>query len=100
MIISTPRQEVNILPILKSAFKRVRRDRKKHVANTAIKAELKTLGKKLDKLISDKDTAGAKKMVRLLGSKLDKAVVKDIMHRNTAARKKSRLDLKVHRLAA
>ncbi|MBI3991108.1 MAG: 30S ribosomal protein S20 [Candidatus Omnitrophica bacterium] len=88
------------MPILKSAFKRMRRDRKKLISNAAIKAELRTLGKKLEKFVTGKKITEAKNLVRLLSSKLDKAVTKGVIHKNTASRKKSRLDLKIKRLAA
>lgn len=84
---------------LPAARKSIRKDKKRHLRNMAIKSELKTMIKKLNGLISSKKLEEAKKMLSLVMSKLDKAAKKEIIKRRNADRKKSRLSLKVKSLS-
>lgn len=68
------------MPIIKSAKKALRSSEKKRLANEKFKKELKEVLKKTNS-----------KNLNLAYSKLDKAVKKHLMHRNKAARLKSRL---------
>lgn len=65
-----------------------------------ITSKAKTLVKDFTKLVSDKKKDEAKKAYLELSSFLDKAVTKGIYHKNTAARKKSRMNLLLHSLGA
>lgn len=85
------------MPIHKSAAKRMRRSKKRQLRNVAIRSELKTLFKKIDRLISQKLTDEAKEAVRVASSKLDKAATKGVIHKKKASRKKSRLSRKLSR---
>jgi small subunit ribosomal protein S20 len=79
------------MPIKKSAFKELRKAKKRHLRNMRVISELKTLNKKLLSLINEKKVGQAKELLKHLISKLDKAATKNIIHKNKASRKKSRL---------
>ncbi len=85
------------MPNIKSAAKRVKVIRKKTLRNTGLKSALKTSIKKFDESLADSNHDSAKaKLVQALIS-IDKAVTKGILHKNTAARKKSRLTLRLNK---
>ena len=79
------------MPITKSAQKQVRVSERKRLRNQPIRSQCKTSITKAEKLIfSGKlDEAGA--AVADAVSTLDKAAEKGVIHRNNAARRKSRL---------
>ena len=79
------------MPITKSAQKQVRVSERKRLQNQPIRSQCKTSITKAEKLIfSGKlDEAGA--AVADAVSTLDKAAEKGVIHRNNAARRKSRL---------
>ena len=78
------------MPIIKSAEKRVKVIKVKTLRNKMQKNALKTQLKKADAAIQtgaqDKDM-----QVRLAMKKIDQACAKGILHKNTAARRKSAL---------
>jgi small subunit ribosomal protein S20 len=75
---------------IKAAIKDIRKSRKNRARNLAVKGNIKKLVKTALKLIALKDKA-APEGVRKAVSAIDKAAENGIIHRNTAARKKSRL---------
>jgi small subunit ribosomal protein S20 len=74
-----------------SAEKSDRQGEKRRLRNKMIKTRAKTLAKDFVELVDGKKKEDAKKMLAELSSFLDKAVSKGVYHRNTAARKKSRM---------
>jgi small subunit ribosomal protein S20 len=74
----------------KSAEKRVRQNVKRNEINRANRSQLRTQIKKLRAAITGQDGA-AGELLNPTISLIDKAVNKGIIHRNTAARYKSRL---------
>lgn len=72
------------MPIIKSAKKKMRQDKKKTAHNLKIKLNLKSAVKKM----RSKPTA---KALQEVFSKLDKATKTKLIHPNKAARLKSRL---------
>jgi small subunit ribosomal protein S20 len=62
----------------------------KTLKNTIKKSALKTAIKKCDEAIKTKD-ASASSVLSATTKTIDKAVAKNILHKNTAARRKSRL---------
>jgi len=86
------------LPNLKSAFKSIRKDKKRHTRNQKINTELKSLAKKFTMAIAAKQADEAKKLGATLVTKLDKARSKGIIHRNTASRKRARILSKLAKL--
>jgi small subunit ribosomal protein S20 len=74
-----------------SAEKSDRQGEKRNLRNKMIKSRAKTLIKDFAALVEEKKKDDAQKMLVEVSSFLDKAVAKGIYHRNTAARKKSRM---------
>ncbi|MBQ8670396.1 MAG: 30S ribosomal protein S20 [Oscillospiraceae bacterium] len=81
------------MPNIKSAKKRVKVIETKTLRNKAIKSNLKTTLKKANLAIENQDENSVE-AVRLATKKIDQAVAKGILHKNTAARKKSQLAVK------
>lgn len=75
---------------IKSAIKRIRTTRRNRERNRTAKASLKSMVKKAADLISSKSEDAIVSLKETL-RKIDKIVAKGIMHKKTAARKKSRL---------
>jgi len=78
-----------------SAAKAARGSERKHLRNRAVKTGLHTLQKRLLGLISagKKDLAAA--TLARMSSALDKAAKRGVIHRNNAARQKSRLAMRL-----
>ncbi len=94
--IGVPKQEVNTLPNIKSAKKRVKVTAAKSLQNQMFKTNLKTSIKKFEAAVAAGDKAAAAEAYTVAVSKLDKAVAKGAMHINAAARKKSQFTLKLN----
>jgi len=78
------------LPNIKSAKKRVKVIAVKTLRNKVIKSALKTSIRKYEAALADGNKELAAATYREAVAKIDKAVAKGIMHKNTAARRKSR----------
>ncbi len=87
------------MPNIKSAAKRVRTAAKANLRNRSVRSELLTYRRKVVEAIESGDKAAATTAVSVYSSKLDKAVKKGVIKRNTADRKKSRSALALARLA-
>jgi len=74
----------------KSAIKELRKTKKRTIHNKAIKAHLNYLEKKFLKTVA-KDKKEAKAIYVQLQQALDKAAKVNVLKKNTASRKKSRL---------
>ncbi len=83
------------MPNIKSAKKRVKVIAAKTLRNKAVNSNLKTTIKKAEAAIaaSSDDKAAA---VTLAVRKIDQAAAKGLLHKNTAARRKSRLARKLN----
>jgi small subunit ribosomal protein S20 len=79
---------------IKSQIKRNLQNEKARLRNKAVRSELKTRVKAATASVGTESEAEA---TRLAIKKIDKAATKGVIHKNAAARKKSRL---VKRLAA
>jgi small subunit ribosomal protein S20 len=75
---------------IKSQKKRNKQNDAAHERNKAVRSELKTEAKKARTAIAAGD-AVAGELVRGTARSLDKAVSKGVLHKKTAARRKSRL---------
>lgn len=80
------------MPNIKSAKKRVLVTEVKNARNRAFKTALKTSLKKFDAAEGEAKVVAYKEAVK----SVDQAVTKGIMHKNTAARKKSQLTKKLN----
>ena len=76
---------------LKSSIKRVRSSRRKAAHNHIVRTTAKTHIRKARRLIADKQFDEAQAFVQDAISALDKAAQKGVIHKNNAARRKSRL---------
>ena len=84
------------MPNHKSAEKRVRQNEKRRVVNRSNRTALRTSIKKLRAALSGSDKAALTELLPETISKIDKAVQKGVLHRNAAARYKSRLTARVN----
>ncbi len=86
------------MPNIKSAIKRVKTNEALNAQNTTAKSSMRTAVKKVEAAITVNDAATAKEAFVSAASKLDKAASKGLIHKNAAARKKSRLAKKANAL--
>ena len=75
----------------KSAIKNMRKNKRRNAINRARRSQLRTRVRKIRTLLEKKDAAGARGALNETVSTLDRAVSKGVLHRNAAARHKSRL---------
>lgn len=87
------------MPIKKSAFKTLRQDKKRADHNKKIKSDMAALIRKVRKAIEKKDKTKATEWLKQAIKKIDKAVQKGVLKKNTAARNKSRLSKAVKDLS-
>ena len=86
------------MPTMKSAKKRLRQNIKHNLRNRTYKSALKTQMKKFLSVVKEGNAQAAQEELRLTVKKIDKGVVKRILHKNTASRKKSRLTKKLNQM--
>jgi small subunit ribosomal protein S20 len=75
----------------KSALKRQRQNEKRRLYNKHYRTRARTFVKKARATIVSGDVEAAKEATRLAIQDLDKAASRGVIHRNNAARRKSRL---------
>lgn len=83
------------MPNTKSAKKDLLISQRNHARNVAVKSRLKTLRGKALKAITV-DAATSTDVIKDAIKAFDSAATKGIIHRNTAARRKSRLMKRLH----
>ena len=83
---------------IKSAKKRILVTEKRTARNKSIKSAVKTSIKKVEAAIAAKDKAAAEALKAAIGQ-INRAATKGVYHKNTAARKVSRLTLAVNKMA-
>ena len=91
--------EVSDLANIKSAKKRILVIETKTLRNKTIKSKIKTLVQKVELAVAENDKAAAEAALKVATSEISKAASKGVFHKNTAARKISRLTLAVNKLA-
>ena len=84
---------------IKSAKKRILVNKTKADRNKSIKSGVKTAIKKVYAAIESGDQTAAKTALTAATSALDKATKKGVYHKNTSARKMSRLAVAVNKMA-
>ena len=82
---------------IKSSIKRIATTEKKTLQNKSKKSALKTTLKKFDAALTE-NAENTAELLKAAVKSLDKAASKGIIHKNTAARKKSRLVARLHKL--
>jgi small subunit ribosomal protein S20 len=85
---------------IKSQIKRNKQNETRRERNKGVKSALKTSTKKVQTAIADGDADAAVARQREAARALDKAASKGVLHKRTAARKKSRLAKQVNATSA
>ncbi len=85
---------------IKSKIKRNRQNIRLNERNSAIRSELKTRAKQALDAAEAGDTEKAEELLKLAQKRIDMAVTKGVLHRNTASRRKSRLTAQVRSILA
>ena len=86
------------MPIKKAAFKDLRQNKKRAERNKKVKSDIQALIRKVRKAVTAKDSTKAAEWLKQVNQKIDKAVQKGMIKKNTAGRKKSRLSQAVNAL--
>ena len=84
---------------IKSAKKRILVSEKRAAKNKAVRSKVKTTIKKVEAAIAANDKAAAEAALKVAISELDKATKKGVYHKNTCARKVSRLTIAVNKVS-
>ena len=87
------------MPNIKSAKKRVELSKAANAKNKAEKSALKSTVKKFDAAVAEGNREQADSAYKAAVKTVDQAVKKGILHKNTAARKKSSMAVKMNKLA-
>ncbi|MCF6095944.1 30S ribosomal protein S20 [Thermovorax subterraneus] len=87
------------LPNTASAKKKLRQAKKRTLRNRLVKAKVKAAIKKFNEALQSQDAETIKTALIGAVKALDKAAAKGVIHKNTAARKKSRLYKKLKQLS-
>lgn len=85
---------------IKSAKKRIKVTQTKTLKNKMIKSALKTVIKKFEVSVTENNIEEAKANYVKVVKSLDMATTKGVIHKNKAARSKSRLAVKLNALTA
>jgi small subunit ribosomal protein S20 len=95
--IAPAEEDLSSMPNLRSSKKRMRIEAKRHARNKAVKSTVRTYVTKARTAINaapaEPETEVA---IHDAISQLDRAVTKGVLHRNNAARRKSRLMARLH----
>jgi small subunit ribosomal protein S20 len=84
----------------KSALKKIRQNEVRRLRNKAYKTRVKNVVKAVETAIDDHNKDAAEKALYNAVSVIDRVASKGVIHKNTAARKKSRLTKRVNALTA
>jgi len=87
------------MPNHKSAEKRVRQSEKRRAINRGHRSKVRTYIKKLRTALESDNSEDVQKALPEVMSVIDKSVQKGVMHKNAAARYKSRLTVRANQVA-
>ena len=87
------------MPNIKSAKKRVKVIQTKTLQNQMVKTQMKTLIRKFNEAVASGDKEAATAAYALAVKKVDQACARGILHKNTAAHRKSAFTLKLNAMA-
>lgn len=88
------------MPNVKSAVKRVLTTQKRTIRNARIKSTLRTFIRRFEETLASANIDNAKQALQRALRAIDKAVTKGVIHKKTAARKKSRLTKRFNKNAS
>lgn len=86
------------MPQIKSNIKSMEKDAARHAANSRVKSSVHTAIRRTTEAIAAGDADAVKKAFDKASSVIDSAAQKGVLHKNNAARKKSRLAAKVNEM--
>lgn len=86
------------MPNIKSAKKRVLVNQTKAAQNKAAKSALKTQLKSFDAAINEGNRSEADAQYKAAVKAVDQAVSRGLLHRNTAANRKSKMTLRLNKI--
>ena len=92
-------KEVNHLPNIKSSERSVKTDAERRARNFAVKSTIRTVSRKVVESVAAGNSDEAQALMVKASRTIDKAAAKGVVHKNSAARRKSRLALKLNALA-
>lgn len=84
----------------KSAKKRIRQTARRTAVNGARRSRLRTFVKKVELAIQAGDQEQAREALRVAQPEVQRGVSKGVLHKNTAARKLSRLSARIKAMGA
>ena len=87
------------MPNIKSSIRSVKTDAERRAKNSAVKSQIRTATRKTVEAVEAGAVEDAKKALVQATSVIDKAASKGVLHKNTAARKKSRLAKRINAMA-
>ena len=82
-----------MMPNTRSAYRRLKKSKKRALRNKQIRSEIKTRIKKLKSLVEENKIPEAENYFKIVEKRLKQAASKNIIHKNTASRKISRLKI-------
>ncbi len=84
------------MPNIKSSIRSVKSDAERHAKNAPVKASIRSAARKVETLAAAGKKEEAVAAMTVAAGVIDKAARKNIIHKNAAGRKKSRLAKKVN----
>ena len=87
------------MPIKHAALRQMRKDHKRQQRNQAVRAELKTITKRLLTLLGERKADEAKQLLPAVAKAYDRAASKRVIHPRAAARYKSRFTRRLQKVA-
>ncbi|AVM24683.1 30S ribosomal protein S20 [Bacillus pumilus] len=88
------------MPNIKSAIKRTKTNNERRAQNATVKSAMRTAIKQVEVSVANNDAEQAKAALSSAAKRIDKAVKTGLVHKNAAARYKSRLAKQVNGLSA
>ncbi|QRN79575.1 MAG: 30S ribosomal protein S20 [Nocardiopsis sp. BM-2018] len=80
--------------------KRARQNERRYAVNKARRSRIRTFLRKVEEAIASGNPDAAKAALLAAQPEIDRGVTKGVLHKNTAARKKSRLSARIKALTA
>ncbi|AIF52261.1 MULTISPECIES: 30S ribosomal protein S20 [unclassified Pelosinus] len=87
------------MPNIKSSERSVKTDAERRARNFAVRSTIRTVSRKVVESVAAGKNDEAKALLINASKTIDKAASKGVVHKNAAARKKSRLARKLNALA-
>ena len=86
------------MPNSRQAKKRMRQDDKRRLLNRAKSSAMKTAMRRVEQAVEGGDEAAIKAALRLAYKRIDKAAKANVIHANTASRRKARISRAIAQL--